>query len=52
MNTLGVALIVLGLALLCGGLIFYKSSEEPVDEGQQDRPRNKRGDTEDDQQLD
>ena len=34
MNILGIALIVIGFALLCSGLIFYRSSEEP-EEGEQ-----------------
>ena len=28
MNILGIALIVMGFAMLCSGLIFYRSSEE------------------------
>ena len=33
MKILGIALIVVGFALLCGGLIFYRSSEQSGDEG-------------------
>jgi hypothetical protein len=34
MKILGIALMVLGFALLCCGLIFYRSSELPGDEGE------------------
>ena len=35
MSILGIALIGIGLALLCSGLIFYRSSEAPDEEGDQ-----------------
>ncbi len=34
MKILGITLIVVGLALLCGGLIFYRSSEGSGDRGE------------------
>jgi hypothetical protein len=31
MQTLGIALVVVGLALLCAGIFFYRSPEESED---------------------